>query len=100
MITLGRCPNSDGLQFFNPENGTIVTSIDYTFQPSVTSGARFGYKYQAGTFIYRPDESNTMFSPKFALDSTVLVHTHSLPHAAMVIGTPSYVRPDIYCKIS
>jgi hypothetical protein len=96
MITLGRCPNSDGLQFFNPENGTIVTSIDYTFQRSVTSGARFGYKYQAGTFIYRLDESNTMFSPKFALDSTVLVHTHSPPHVATVIGIPSYVQPDIY----
>jgi hypothetical protein len=48
MITLGRCPNSDGLQFFNPDNGTI----DYTFQPNITSGARFGYKYKAGTFIY------------------------------------------------
>jgi len=98
MITLGRCPNSDGLQFFNHENenGTIATSIVYTFQPSVTSGARFGYKYQAGTFIYRLDESNTMFSPKFALDSTVLAHTHSPPHVATVIGTPSYVRLDIY----
>jgi hypothetical protein len=42
MITLGRCPNSDGLQFFNPENGTIISSIDYSFQPHITSGARFG----------------------------------------------------------
>jgi hypothetical protein len=96
MITLGRCPNSDGLQFFNPENGTIVSSIDYTFQPHVTSGARFGYKYQAGTFIYRLDESTTMFSPKFPLDSTVLVHTHSPPHMATVIWTPFYSQPDIY----
>jgi hypothetical protein len=37
-----------------------------------------------------------MFSPKFALDSTVLVHTHSLPHDATIIGTPSYICPDIY----
>jgi len=96
MITLGRCPHSDGLQFFNPENGTIVSSIDYTIQPNITSGARFGYKYHAGTFIYRLDESTTMFSPKFALDSTVLVHTHSPPHIATIIGTPSYVKPDIY----
>jgi hypothetical protein len=96
MITLGRCPNSDGLHFFNPENGSIVTSFAVTFQPNITSGARFGYKYQACTFIYRLDESTTMFTPKFALDSTVLIHTHSPPHIAAVIGTPSYVCLEIY----
>jgi hypothetical protein len=96
MITLGQCPNSNGLQFFNPENGTIVSSIDYSFQPHITSGARFGYKYQAGTLIYHLDESTTIFSPKFALDSTVLVHTHSPPHVATIIGAPSYSQPDIY----
>ncbi len=37
-----------------------------------------------------------MFSPQFALDSTVLVHTHSPPHVATIIGTPSYHCPDIY----
>jgi hypothetical protein len=30
------------------------------------------------------------------LDSTVLIHTHSPPHEAKVIGLPSYDRPDIY----
>jgi hypothetical protein len=30
------------------------------------------------------------------LDSEVLVHTHSPPHQAKVIGLPSYDRPDIY----
>jgi len=39
MITLGRCPHSNGLLFFNPQNGTFVSSIDYTFQPNVTRGA-------------------------------------------------------------
>jgi hypothetical protein len=96
MITLGRCPNSNDLQFFNPENGTIVFSIDYSFRPHNTSGARFGYNYQAGTFIYHLDESITIFSPKLPLDSTVLVHTHSPPHAATIIETPSYSQPDIY----
>jgi hypothetical protein len=96
MITLGRCTNSDGLQVFNPENGSIVTSIDYTFQQNRTSGARFGYKYQAGTFIYRLDESTSISTPKFAIDSTVLIHTHAPPHVATVIGTPSYVHPEIY----
>jgi len=37
MITLGRCPNSNGLLFYNPLNGTFVSSIDYTVQPNVTS---------------------------------------------------------------
>jgi hypothetical protein len=95
MITLGKCPQSDGLQFFNPENGTIVTSIDYSFQPNVTSGARFGYRYQSGTFIHRLDETTTMFAPTFPLESQVLVHSHSPPYLATVIGTPSYLRPDI-----
>jgi hypothetical protein len=63
MITLGRCPNSDGLQFLNPENGSIVTSIDYTFQSNVTSGAHFGYKYQSGMFLYRLDETNNIYAP-------------------------------------
>jgi hypothetical protein len=46
MIAIGHCPNSDGLQFFNPVNGTFVSSIDYTFQQNVTSGSKFGYSYQ------------------------------------------------------
>jgi hypothetical protein len=96
MITLGKCPHSDGLQFFNPINGTIVSSIDYKFQPNVTSGTRFGYTYQAGMCLYRLDETTNMYAPSFPLDSTVLVNTHSSPHVAKIIGTPSYTRPDIY----
>jgi hypothetical protein len=65
MITIGRCSNSNGLLFYNPSSGTIVSSIDYVLQSNVTSGARFGYKYQPGTFIYRLDESSTVFEPKF-----------------------------------
>ncbi len=37
-----------------------------------------------------------MFAPTFPLDSQVLVHTHSPPHIATVIETPSYIRPDVY----
>jgi hypothetical protein len=69
MIAIGRCPNSNGLQFYNPTNGTFVSSIDYKFQNHVTSGTCFGYKYQLGTFIYRLDESNSIFAPKFPLES-------------------------------
>ena len=65
IITIGRCSNSNGLLFYNPSSGTIVSSIDYVLQSNVTSGARFGYKYQPGTFIYRLDESSTVFEPKF-----------------------------------
>jgi hypothetical protein len=96
MIAVGRCPNSDGLQFFNPTTGAIVSSIDYKFLYHTTSGARFGYTYQPGTFIYRLDESTTIYQPKFPLDSTVLIRTHSPPHVAKIIGLPSYDRPDIY----
>jgi hypothetical protein len=96
MIAIGQCPNSNGLLFFNPSTGSILSSIDYVFQPNATSGARFGYRYQPGTFIYRLDESTTIFEPKFLLDSKVLVHTYSPPHLATVVGLPTYSRPDIY----
>jgi hypothetical protein len=96
MIAVGCCQTSNGIQFYNPTNGTIVSSIDYTFLPNTTSGAKFGYSYQPGTFIYRLDETTTIHQPKFPLDSTVLIHTHSPPHVAKVIGLPSYDRPDIY----
>ena len=96
MIAVGRCQHSNGLQFYNPATGTFVSSIDYKFQPHVTSGTKFGYQYPPGTFIYRLDESTTIFTPRFTLDSEVLVHTHSPPHQAKVIGLPSYDRPDIY----
>jgi hypothetical protein len=96
MIAIGRCQNSNGLLFYNPVSGTMVSSIDYVFQHNVTSGARFGYKYQLGTFIYRLDESTTVFEPKFPLDLKVLVHTHSPPLIATVVGLPSYDRPNIY----
>jgi hypothetical protein len=46
--------------------------------------------------LYRLDETTNMYAPSFPLDSTVLVNTHSPPHAATIIGTPSYTRPDIY----
>jgi hypothetical protein len=29
MIAVGRCPTSNGLQFYNPANGTLISSIDY-----------------------------------------------------------------------
>jgi len=96
MIAVGRCPNSDGLQFLNPANGTIISSFDYTFLHRTTSGTHFGYTYQPGTFIYRLDETTTIHQPKFALDSTVLIHTHSPPRVAKIIGLPSYDRPDVY----
>jgi hypothetical protein len=96
MIAVGHCPNSNGLLFYNPANGSFVSSIDYKFQVHSTSGSHFGYTYQPGTFIYRLDESTTIFMPRFSLDSEVLVHTHSPPHRAKVIGLPSYDRPDIY----
>ncbi len=79
MIAIGRCSNSNGLLFYNPTSGTIISSIDYVLQPNVTSGAHFGYRYQPGTFIFRLDESTTVFNPKFPLESKVLVHTHSPP---------------------
>jgi hypothetical protein len=96
MITLGRCPNSYGLQFYNPVTGATVSSIDYSFQHHVSSGSCFGLKYQPGTFVYRLDESTTMFFPRFPLESTVLVHTHSPPHLATVIGVHTYSHPNIY----
>jgi hypothetical protein len=96
MIAVGCCPNSPGIQFYNPENSTFVSSIIYKFQNHVTSGAFFGLKYQSGTFIYRLDETNTIFTPQFRLDAAVLVNTHSPPHPATIIGLPSYERPHVY----
>ena len=96
MIAVGCCPNSNGLLFYNPSNGTFVSSIDYKFQMITTSGAYFGYKYQAGTFFYCLDESSSIFSPKYALDTPVYVHTHSPPSLATIIGIPTYQTPDIY----
>ena len=89
MIAIGRCPQSNGLQFYNPSNGTFDSSIDYKFQLHSTSGAHFGYKSQPGTFIYCLDKFTTIFRPRFQLNSKVFVHTHSPPHQAKIIGIPS-----------
>ena len=96
MICIGRCPNSNGLQFYNPVNCTFVSSIDYVFIHGSTAGARFGYTYQPGLFIYKLDETTTLYHPKFMLDTEVYVHTHSPPHVAKIVGLPSYERPNIY----
>jgi hypothetical protein len=96
MIAVGHCPSSNGLQFYNPANGTLMSPIDYKLQPNVTSGSKFGYQYQPGTFIYRLDESTTIFAPTFTLESKVLVHTHSPPHVTKVIGIPTYDTPNRY----
>jgi hypothetical protein len=99
MIVVGRCPNSTGLQFYNPSNGTFVSSIDYRLQSNVTSGSFFGLKYQPGVFIYCIDESNTMFAPTYQLDSSVYVNTHSPPSLAKVIGILTYKSPEIYTVV-
>jgi hypothetical protein len=96
MIAAGRCPNSYGLQFYNPSNGTFVSSIDYKCQHNVNSGAYFGLKYQSGTFIYRLDKTTSVFAPKFLLNSSVFVHSHSPPSIAKVIGIPTYNTPNVY----
>jgi hypothetical protein len=96
MIAVGRCPNSMGLQFFDPVSGSLVSSIDYKFQLHTTSGAFFKYRYQPGTFFYRLDESTSIFSPKFSIESSVYVHTHSPPSVATVIGIPTYQSPNLY----
>jgi len=96
MIAIGCCPVSNGMQFYNPVNGTFISSIDYKFQDHVTSGEGFGLHYQPVTFIYRLDEPSSIFTPKFPLDSNVYVHTHSPPHQATIVGIPSYDCPDIY----
>jgi hypothetical protein len=96
MIAVGQCPHSNGIQFYNPSNGTFVLSINYKFQPSVTSGAFFGLKCQSGTFIYRLDKTMSIYAPKFLLDNSVYVHTHSPPSIAKVIGIPTYDKLNIY----
>jgi hypothetical protein len=96
MLAVGRCSNSNGLLFYNPENGTFVSSIDYKFQLHTASGAHFGYKYQPGTFFYRLDETNSIFAPKFAIDSSVYVHAHSPPTIAKIVGIPTYNSSNVY----
>jgi hypothetical protein len=46
--------------------------------------------------MYRLDESTSIFTPKFMLDSSVLVHTHSPPSMATVISIPTYEKTDVY----
>jgi len=41
MIAIGKCPNSNGLLFYNQVNHTFGSSIHYQFQHHMTSGARF-----------------------------------------------------------
>ncbi len=53
-------------------------------------------KYQPEVFIYRLDESTSIFTPKFMLESSVLMHTHSPPSMATVIGIPTYDKLDVY----
>jgi hypothetical protein len=73
-----------------------VSSIDNKFQYNVTSGAHFGFKYQPGTFIYRLDESTSIFAPKFPLESSVFVHTHLPPSVGSIVGIPLYDHPNVY----
>lgn len=61
---------------------------DYTFQHHVTSGSRFGFQCQPGTFLYHLDKTTSIVAPKFKLESRVLVHVYSPPHVATVIGIP------------
>jgi hypothetical protein len=96
MIAVGRCSNSNGLLFYNPANGTFVSSIDYKFQAHTPSGAHFGFKYHSGTFLYRLDETTSIFALKFAIDSSVYVHTHFPPSITTIVCILTYNSPNIY----
>jgi hypothetical protein len=96
MIAVGHCRHSNSIQFYNPVNGTFVSSIDYKFQTNVTAGSQFGYKYQSGIFLYWLDESTHIFAPRYNLDTDVYVHAHSPPLLAKVIGIPTYKSPNFY----
>jgi hypothetical protein len=96
MIAVGKCSISDGLLFYNPATKTIVSSADYKLDTTITSGPKFNMEYRPGNWIYTLDESTSLKTPIFKLDSTVLVHTHSPPHVAQVIDLPSALRPNIY----
>jgi len=39
---------------------------------------------------------NTIFAPKFNVNSLVYVHTHSPPSIAKIIGIPTHDTPNIY----
>jgi hypothetical protein len=52
--------------------------------------------YQPGVYIYRLVESNTIFAPKYSLESSVFVNTHSPPAVAKIIGIPTYSNPNVY----
>jgi hypothetical protein len=65
MIAVGCFPHSTSLQYYNPANGTLVSSKDYKFQHNITSGSHFGLKYQPGVFIYRLDESTSILLQNF-----------------------------------
>jgi hypothetical protein len=73
-----------------------VSSIDYKFQHNVTSRAHVGLKYQPGIFIYSLDESTSIFAPKFPLESSVFVHTHSPHSVGSIVGIPLYDHPNVY----
>jgi hypothetical protein len=60
----------------------------------VTSGAYFGLRCQPGTFVYRLDDSTSVFAPIFALDTSVYVYTHSPLSVPNIIGIPSYDNPQ------
>jgi hypothetical protein len=63
MIAVGRCPNSTGIQFYNPSNVTLVSSIDYKFQPNVTSGSHFGLNTNQ-VFLYIDLMNHLPFLPQ------------------------------------
>jgi hypothetical protein len=88
MIAVGKCPNSNGLQFYNPANGTFVSSIDYKFQSVVTSGVYFG--------LYI-----VWMNPPLSLLQNFLwifqfMSIHSPPSVAKIVGIPSYDNPHVY----
>lgn len=53
-------------------------------------------KYQLDTFLYRLDETTSIFALKFAINSSDYVDTHSPPSIATIVGIPMYISPNIY----
>jgi hypothetical protein len=50
-IAVGRCPKSNGLEFYNPSTRSIYTTADYRLDPGRHTINEFGLKYDGGIFV-------------------------------------------------
>jgi hypothetical protein len=99
-ILIGNDPKSDGQLFFNPATNSVISSADYTLDPTHPSGPLFNLLYDGGLQFSLYDRINDLNRPTLFQIEDVCLINESFPDSTfhnshvIITHTPTNISPS------